>query len=395
MRKYELAQVAIWLVFVGVLFSRSVDGTSTGTGTGTGSAVGEFKSNALLPACQINRFGDVGDAARARAMVLIQQTFRHEYFNSPISHHFFVRMAPTALREEISRFVWTDDVLRQIRFHFPSSTMIIPDVYHEIYLMRPEFDFVDENKAHYDGILNLPGIRTLRSLTYLEGAPATLVASSSRRNFTTDAGSTIVLDFNRELHFAVLPCTTDENLTTTTTTAAPRVIVKAAIHAFGPNTRKSTIWLHILAHRLIFFGIKSVRSGFESSESRVLMALDNTMRSLNKIHMGCPVFLVGIPLVLILMAPFKYPRQLSPYIVYIVWVCVGDVTPSQRVALLSSAACLALAIAAASTTSRLGPKLILLHLAWFGISRYMENNAEMVRHILLAPIPPAIALDQL
>jgi hypothetical protein len=66
---------------------------------------------------------------------------------------------------------------------------VIPDVYHEIYLMRPEFDLVDHDKIHLDGILKLPGLCTLRVLTYLSGDSATLVALTSQRNYTAHSGT--------------------------------------------------------------------------------------------------------------------------------------------------------------------------------------------------------------
>lgn len=39
---------------------------------------------------------------------------------------------------------------------------------------------------------------------------------------------------------------------------------------------------HIIAHRLLFFAIKSVRNAFESSESTNLMIVDNVLRSLKQ-----------------------------------------------------------------------------------------------------------------
>lgn len=200
MKKYGAAQVAAWLVFGRILFFKFADGSPGGDS--------RFQSNALLPACQLHLSpGNGNNVAMAQVLVLIQQTFPQAYYNSSISHHFFVRMATPALQEQEARFVWTDNILCRIWQQYPSSTRVIPDVYHKIYLMQPEFDFVDDQNAHYDGILSLPGVRALRLLTYLvsQESPATsavLVASSSQQNFSTDAGSTIALDFNRESHYA-------------------------------------------------------------------------------------------------------------------------------------------------------------------------------------------------
>ena len=94
---------------------------------------------------------------------------------------------------------------------------------------------------------------------------------------------------------------------------SPRVIIKAAIHVFGQKPPVVAAVLHVAAHRIIFFGIKSVRIAFESSESRPLMFLDNVMRSLNKIHLSLPLLVIGIPLVAGLVAPFRSPLQLLVY----------------------------------------------------------------------------------
>jgi uncharacterized protein involved in cysteine biosynthesis len=39
--------------------------------------------------------------------------------------------------------------------------------------------------------------------------------------------------------------------------------------------------------------------------------------------------------------------------------------------------------------------LLVLHAAWGGVCWYMEQNASMAYHILLAPIPEPIELHQL
>jgi hypothetical protein len=333
--------------------------------------------------------------AQQRALDLIRSAYNSAYSNSTISHHFFVRMAPLALQEAISQFVWNSNVLCAIRSRFPPHAWVVQDVYHEIYLMQPEMDFVDENKAHYDGILKLPGISTLRSLTYMEGPPATLVAATSMLNYTTDVGSAILLDFNRELHYAVM---ITKKPTTNLTTTPPRVIIKAAIHVFGPRTHFAVVAFHILAHRLVFFGIKSLRNAFESSESKILMVVDNVIRSLNKIHMMVPLLTLGIPLAFVLTAPFRSPFQLLPYAIHIVLVCLWRFSSTQIHLLRSVAICIAMgrAMALPTGTFLLTPlPVLLLHIAWLGICRYMELNAEMARCILLAPMPEPIQLDAL
>ncbi len=348
------------------------------------------QATARFPACQI--CDQTITASRlGLAVASIRETYPEEFYHSAISHHFFVRMAPVELRNHLSKCIWTNKMLLAIRKSFPPRTKCIPDVYDEIYLMRPEFDFLDGHKAHYDGILNIPGLHTIRSITYLEGTTATLVASSTQMNFTTDVGSTILLDFNRELHFALL---SPKGYACSTNTLLPaRVMIKAAIHVMGPRTPRVMIMMHIIAHRLVFFGIKSVRTAFESSESKLLIALDNVLRSLNKIHMVLPLTLIGVPLILVLMAPFMFPFDFLQYLIYIVWICFTAASSPQQVLALRVVAAIGLVRAATGFT--LSPKVKILHLAWLGLCQYMKKNAAMAHHILLAPIPSSIELDNL
>jgi hypothetical protein len=215
-------------------------------------------------------------AAVDETLTLIQQSYPYAYYNSTISHHYFVRMAPRALQIAISKLVWTADILRSVisciadnrttaLFGTAKRSRIVRDVYDEICLMRPEVDFVDEYKSHYDGILKVPGLLTLRSLTYLQGGQATLVAATSGRNYTTDSGSTIILDFNRELRCAITcqPTETNEHVDHRTVTPTgsvsmsqhqyiqPRVMIKAAVHVFDCQTHPFVVFFHIVAHRLI------------------------------------------------------------------------------------------------------------------------------------------------
>lgn len=351
-------------------------------------------------------------AAHQEALELIRQTYPSAYSNSAISHHFFVRLAPKALQTSISKFVWTSELIQAIavpsHHRFPQQLAqrcrIVPDVYHEIYLMRPETDFLDEHKAHYDGILKIPGLCTLRSLTYLEGRPATFVAATSGLNYTTYSGSTIILDFNRELHFAILPAVNYQTKETrgSSPVTPPRVIIKGAVHVFDCQTPDHVTFLYIVAHRIVFFAIKSLRNAFESSESRFLMAFDNVLRSLNKVHMLLPILAVALPLGLILSASIRSPLQCLPYMFYIiVLVHPGNDLSSWHTSLLRSLA----------TSVALGRTLFLmqspggcfsvrtlltkglLHFAWLGICGYFLLNAEMARCILLAPIPDPIEIN--
>jgi hypothetical protein len=273
--------------------------------------------------------------------------------------------------------------------------------------MRPEFDLVDQHKVHYDGILKLPGICTLRSLTYLPGTPATLVALTSHHNYTTLPGTSIVVDFNRELHYA--------HLTTTKSFQEPRVMIKAAIHLVDAETHPMITFLHIVAHRIIFFAIKSVRNAFESSTSGNpstklgVMALDNVMRSLNKIHMALPLLVIGLPLGAVLIAPFWFPLQFLPYLIHIVVVCFWNIESDRAMYMRFLAILIAFgrmfsgAKTHPNTTNKvlqiptasiqaISIMLLALHVAWIGLCWFMERNAHMAHHILLAPIPAPIEL---
>ena len=215
----------------------------------------------LFPAQKLAAPTSIEREAQRRALDLIRETYG-AYDNSTISRHYFVRLAPSTLQHELSKFVWNDNALRAVRSRFPAGAFVVPDVYHEIYVMRPEIDFLDADKKHFDGP-KVPGLTTLRSLIYLEGPRARFVAETSARNYTTDEGSTIILDFYRELHHVRVNGT------------APRVIVKAAIHVFDTETPMN--YLKIAAHRLIFFGIKAVR-GVPSSRRSPRSSCYSTMR---------------------------------------------------------------------------------------------------------------------
>ena len=142
---------------------------------------------ALFPAQKLAPPTSIEREAQRRALDLIRETYG-AYANSTISRHLFVRLAPSTLQNELSKFVWNDNALRAIRAQFPAGAFIVPDVYHEIYVMRPEIDFLDADKKHFDGP-KVPGLTTLRSLIYLEGARARFVAETSARNYTTGSFS--------------------------------------------------------------------------------------------------------------------------------------------------------------------------------------------------------------
>ena len=131
---------------------------------------------ALFPAQKLAPPTSIEREAQRRALDLIRETYNYD--NSNISHHFFVRLAPSTLQHELSKFVWNDNAMKAVRSKFPAGAFVVPDVYHEIYVMRPEIDFLDADKKHFDGP-KVPGLTTLRSLIYLEGAPARFVAETS------------------------------------------------------------------------------------------------------------------------------------------------------------------------------------------------------------------------
>lgn len=51
----------------------------------------------------------------------------------------------------------------------------IPDVFDEIYIMRDDFECVDNEKNYYDGIWKVHFSITARSLSYISGPSAPLV----------------------------------------------------------------------------------------------------------------------------------------------------------------------------------------------------------------------------
>ena len=373
--------------------------------------------------------------ASDRALRLIQEAYSEEYYNSSISHHHFVRTAPSAIRDVLSEFVWTNSTLKEVRAKFETSGSIklIPDVFDEIYLMRPEFDLVDLKKVHYDGNLKVPGICTIRALTYLSGKDATLYALTSQGNFTTSSHTAVVLDFDRELHYASL-----NHLSIgmeDRPNPEPRVMVKSALHVVLPETHPGMTYFRIVLHRMMVFAARSFRRAFESksqsgsnapSKSNLvsMMVVDNLMRSLNKIHMSLPLIIIGLPLGAVFLAPVLYPVHFFPYIAFIVARFVFlMITTAQSNFFLSFLVASASSIAfllrsRVSCTLRLTKisktpfkrtiadtptehirwnnfSLVPFHIAWISICLYAEANSAMACNFLLAPWQQAINLDDI
>jgi hypothetical protein len=334
-----------------------------------------------------------------RALSMIQNNYPEEYYHSTISHHHFVQTASPSIREVISNFVWTNSIKKQLQKELetsaaavidssssssnnnndmPMNMMMIPDVFDEIYIMREEFDIISSSssssskkpkKVHYDGNLKLPGICTIRSLTYLTGYDATLFAITSQQNYTTNDYSTIILDFNRELHYVSTQLDNNIDLDDDinqklqqqqqqqqlndncihTQRQNPRVMIKSAMHIIVPGTPNWIIAVHITLHRIMVFGARCFRRTFESSstisydsnnnESKsnnndnnnnnnnnnkdnkklCMMMVDNIIRELNKIHMVLPLVVIAIPLVVLYLMPlYYYTLQVIPYCIYII-----------------------------------------------------------------------------
>eukprot|EP00536_Pseudo-nitzschia_multiseries_P015178 jgi/Psemu1/41538/gm1.41538_g len=403
------------------------------------------------------------------ALSLIQTAYHRDYYNSSISHHHFVRIAPTAIQNELSKFVWSTSVLKQIRAEFKRGDgedddtannrgmRVIPDVFDEVYLMRPESDLLDEKKVHFDGNLKIPGTCTIRALTYLSGKDATLFALTSERNYTTRNHTSIVLDFDRELHYVSLqrdpeskrslkePSETANNMH-----PEPRVMIKSALHVVRPGENLLLVYFHIGLHRIMVFAARSFRRAFESkshsdSDSNLpsksefcMMAVDNTIRFLNKIHMILPLLVIGIPLGAICLASLLNPVEFSPYVFHITVRCLYHrnqviqrgmcwaVTALVVVAMFAYKSRIfesdklkknvksarrpsASTVATAADThinkppSYLVPALVrvgglrsvILHTAWVGLCYYFEVNAGMANDILLAPWQQSIYFDDL
>mmetsp|Transcript_22048 Transcript_22048/g.25388 ORF Transcript_22048/g.25388 Transcript_22048/m.25388 type:complete len:456 (+) Transcript_22048:193-1560(+) len=406
-----------------------------------------------ISAFQLNLEYPIETDASNRALSLIQNTYRQDYYNSSISHHHFVRTAPGSIQDTLSEFVWSDSALKQARTKFDATgatsrnnnggdagVRVIHDVFDEIYIMRREFDLLDEKKIHYDGNLKLPGICTIRALTYLSGKDATLVALTSQQNYTTRNHSSIVLDFDRELHYVSLVNNPNNNLAPLVDRAQeaavggrqrrnePRVMIKSAIHVVLPGTYPLVAYLHIILHRTMVFAARSFRRTFESqsqsqskpqsdtpSKSNVsMMAVDNLMRSMNKIHMILPLLLIGIPLGAIFLAPVFYPLQFFPYVALVIARCLLTRTWSRFfmawILLVNGLRLFGTTRWNNATNIRLTDRkfqnsnvvtrlhifcLIVLHTGWIGVCYYIEANADMAKKILLAPWQPIMNLDDI
>ena len=170
-----------------------------------------------------------------------------------------------------------------------------------------------------------------------------------------------------------------------------------------------------------------------------MMAVDNMMRSLNKIHMSLPLLLIGIPLGAVCMAPILYPMQFFPYIVHIIVRCLFHtnqhklmqeiiylmrvVTALAVVGILvyrsksvttmwckkmiqmqmmhetsttTTATTIKTSLFSAPARIRVDVfRFILMHIAWVGVCYYIEVNADMANKILLAPWQQSINLDDI
>jgi len=411
---------------------------------------GENANSPCISALQVDLDDAIEIDASNQALALIQSIYREDYYHSSISHHHFVRTAPWELQTTLSKFVWSDSVLKEARIKLGMAVnndkntaklrndndrevLLIPDVFDEIYIMRPEFDLLDQKKTHYDGNLKIPGICTIRALTYLSGQDATLVALTSGHNYNTSNHTTIVLDFDRELHYV--------SLRKNNARSEPRVMIKSAMHVILPGTHHLITYFGIALHRTMVFVSRSFRRTFESrsssdapSKSKLLiMAIDNMMRSLNKIHMALPLLLIGFPVIMICIAPILYPSQYFPYVAFTVVRFLDHTNNTVQAnynwilifTLFASWGTLAYRSKSGKTTgcktmddkqvdtkrrnpngstnralsflpqNRIGGnrfRFVLLHIAWVGLCYYIEANAEMANKILLAPLEPSIAI---
>jgi hypothetical protein len=270
------------------------------------------------------------------------------------------------------------------------------------------------------------------------------VALTSRQNYTTFNHTSIILDFDRELHYVSLNRNLAGIVRVPELAAGekqqppePRVMIKSALHIVLPGTHPLVAHLRIMLHRIMVFGARSFRRAFESqsqsntpSKSNVsMMVVDNLMRSMNKIHMILPLLCIGLPLGAILLAPVFYPLNFVPYVALIVARCLlrmthdSQLSSSWTIIWMASATLAVLMYASRSswTTKMIKVKktsqnsnapnkqaysfliscfrveslfLILLHISWWGVSYYVDANADMAIKILLAPWQQVINLDR-
>lgn len=131
-----------------------------------------------------------------------------------------------------------------------------------------------------------------------------------------------------------------------------------------------------------------------------MMALDNVMRGLNKIHIALPVLLVGIPVAAIIVAPILFPLQFISYLVHVVVVCYWNIQREEAFYLRLFVSTLALGRMIMVIFQRKADAIrrlvvfLVMHAAWIGVCLYVEKNADMAHSILLAPIPQSIGLGE-
>jgi hypothetical protein len=363
--------------------------------TNTDNILLVYRMSRCLPTFQVNLKKDHA-IAMAVAQVIIANHYSNEIQTSSISHHVLLRLAApqTRLHETVSQFMWPKTTILKELVKIYSNHMFIPDVFDELYIMREEFDYIDPEKRHYDGILKLPFIDTARSLTYLSGETAELVAVSSSCRFQTKAGSAIVLDFNRELHYVILRSSSSQQ----EKPPPPRIMIKSSLHVIPHNTPRFLQLFIIYSHRLLFFVIKTVRNGFERSgngiERIVLMVLDNLFRTMNnKCHMVLPLAFVAIGLYMLLLAPLlRHPKAFVPYIICIACLCKQKMSALLSWVVFAGASVCSWCNNAHGDGSAMSALVLCLlqHLGWLVVVKWAEINGDMAREVLFAPIPAPI-----
>lgn len=310
------------------------------------------------------------------AIKLIKESYEYEVFHSNISHHKFIPTAPPALQDALSQFVWSEETISLLTQPGDSPKRFLTDSFQEIYIMRPEFDLIDKEKWHYDGVLNVPGICAVRALIYLTGPEATLVAATSRSNFTTAGGTAILFDFNRELHAAKL----EDNASN-----EPRILIKATMHIIDDTTPHVRVALQLGLHRFIRFLNKSLRATLEAnSENRaqqiIMMFLGNIFRSLLRIHMALPFTLGALPIFWTLISVVWYPRKFFPYVIFICLMVKLENVPTYVFRSMAAGWLV-------SHINQFAKSPMILHFVWTGLVTYMAMHCDLIRHIVFAPMP--------
>ena len=337
----------------------------------------EASNSRLVPFLRV----DLNTTAIDEAQAIIYDTYSSEIHESLISHHAFVRFSPSILQHSTSKLLWPPSMVSHLTSRYPNH-ILIPDTFDEIFIMRQEFDYLDKDKKHYDGILKLPFITTARSLSYICGPPARLFAATSRQHHTTWPSSAIMLDFNRELHY-VQAITAD---------ATPRIMIKASLHILPANASRWRRYATVYSHRIVFFAIKSLRNSFEAAsgnrfQQAILMLLDNCFRGFNKIHAALPLSLIGVAIGRLLVAPLLHqPLSFVPYIGTLVLLT------QRRLPKICSWVSFATAVPCSFARMQFSTFNALQHVAWLVMLQWVEQNGKIARRLVFAPIPDPIQL---